>query len=126
MLPLRWVFQQSLDELHKNGFLCIHLCIAALEDTVTVTGTISQHILNPLSGNSKRQATSNTILSYSCVSLWAHPFQMRLHAQNVCCFLIPAQLQNDLKVTERREGCPFSQTQSPLYALRSCYHHKHF
>lgn len=41
MLPLCWVLQQSLDELHKNGLLCIHLCITTLKDTITVTGTIS-------------------------------------------------------------------------------------
>lgn len=40
MLPLCWVFQQCLDELHKNGLLCIHLCISTLKDTIAVTDTI--------------------------------------------------------------------------------------
>lgn len=45
MLPLRWVFQQCLDEFHENGLLSIHLRISALKDTISVTETNLQTTL---------------------------------------------------------------------------------
>lgn len=87
MLPLCWLLQQSLNERHKNGLLCIHLCISTLKDTITVTWDHFQPIqAYHLTSKYNRQATWRAV-----TSLWKH---------SLLCILVGGSVPGEAVYTE--------------------------